>query len=312
MNLDKIEEKIKLLHDEIFLIEKTKKRLSVIRLQLEMMYSDLASYKSKMLKEHEDVQKIENTSTHILFSTILGDQKEQLEKERQEYLHAVMEYNSLAKEIELMEYEQEILSNKVKDTSGLRKSLNHYLKAKEQRILIQDASQAAKIREINQDLDRLQTFEKEINEAKAVALVVEKVVYKAFIKLKKVKGFHYTKMSGVGRNSSYAKKSYIDKARKDVSEINFYLGKLDKELSDIYTRYTFFSIYKYQDFVHAFYDYLISDWILQNKLKNAIQCLQSALDEIKKILERLERDLKRTNNSIQEKTNLKNELVRTS
>ncbi|MEM9547427.1 MAG: hypothetical protein AAGA77_15720 [Bacteroidota bacterium] len=312
MNLDNVEEKIKLLHDEIFQIEKTKKRLSVIKLQLDMMYSDLVAHKSNLQKEHQDLQKIEKTSTHILFSTILGNRQEQLEKERQEYLQAVMEYNSIAREIELMEYEQEVLSKKVKDTSELQKSLDYYLKVKEQRILYQNAEQAPKIKEINQELDRLQTFKREVQEARAVALVVEKVITKAFLKLKKVKNFQYTKMKGVGKQSSYAKKTYIDDALKDISEINFYLGKLDKELSDIYTQYSFFSIYKYEDFVHSFYDFLIGDWILQNKLKNAIQCLQSASDETKEILGRIDRDLNQTKKAIQKNTKSKRELVRTS
>ncbi len=117
-------------------------------------------------------------------------------------------------------------------------------------------------------------------------------------------------MRGTGRNSSYAKKSYIDGAIKDVSEINFYLGKLDKELSDIYSQYTFFSIYKYQDFVNSFYDQLITDWVVQNKLKNAIDCMQSANDQIKSVIATLNDDLSKTEISIKTKISEKRDLIR--
>jgi len=311
MNLEVVEEKIRLLYDEIFQVEKSNKRLSDIEFQLEVLYRDLGTHKTKMEKEHEDVRKLEKISAHKLFGTILGNQQEQLEKERQEYLQAVLEYNSIAREIDLLRYEQEVLFNKPRDISKLRHSLDYFLKVKEQRILYQNSKLATTIKELNYELDQLQTFLREVKEAIAVAKVVDQVLLKAFTKLKKVKDFQYKKMKGAGKYSSIAKKSFIDEAIKDISEINFYLGKLDNELSDIYTRYPFFSIYKYQDFVNSFYDYLISDWILQNKLNNAIQCLKSAIDEVKIVLKRLDRDRSKTEASIKEIMKIKKELVRT-
>jgi len=181
---------------------------------------------------------------------------------------------------------------------------------KEQRLLVKNAEHASQIRAINKEIDQFNNFKRELQEAHNVAKLVEKVINKAFSKLKKVKQFQSRTMKGVGSQSSYIKKSYIDGAIKDISEINFYLGKLDKELSEVYSRYTFFSIYKYQNFVESFYDNLITDWVLQNKLKNAINCLQTANDQTKRILATLTNDLTKTDKSIEEKVNQKKELVR--
>lgn len=310
MNLDNLEEKIQQLHDHLFQIKKTKERMAVIALQLEMLYNDLSIHKKKMKKEHEDVLKLEKSSALQLFRNILGDSRQQLEKERQEYMQAVLEYNSIANEINLLKYEEEILSKKSIETEDLQRQLDYYLKVKEQKLLYHNVDEAKQIKEINREIDRLSSFRREIKEARSAALAVEKAIQKAHIKLKKVELFQTSKMGGVGHNSSYAKKTYIDGAIKDASVINFLLGKLDKELSHIYSQYTFFSIYKYQNFVDSFYDHLITDWVLQNKLKNAINCLQSAEDQTRRILANLDTDMEKTNASIQANTLKKREIVR--
>jgi hypothetical protein len=311
MDLENIDEKIQTLHDEIFRQERTEKRLALIKIHLGLLYGDLSFHQSKMDAEHQDVQKLEKKSTLSLFSEILGNQNEQLERERQEYLQAVLEYNAIANEIDLLQYEQEVLLQIFQHTKDLKHQLDYYLKVKEQKLLFHNVEQATQIKAINKEIDRLKTFKRELQEAKSVAQVVEKVILKTFTKLKKVKAFQYSKMRGSGKNSS-VKRSYIDEALKDASEINFYLGKLDKELSDVYSQYTFFSIYKYQNFVESFCDQLITDWVLQNKLKNAINCLQSAEDQIKRILATLNNDLSKTEDLIKAKIAKKRELVRIS
>ncbi len=310
MNLENVDEKIQILYDEIYQVEKVDNRLASIKLNLTLLHNDLSFHKSKMNDEHQDVLELEKKSAFSLFRNILGNHEEQLEKERQEYLQAVLEYNSIANEIDLLKYEQELLIPKTKDTTELKRQLDYYLKVKEQKLLFNNADQASQIKEINREIDRLHTFKRELKEAESLAIIVNKVIARAFSKLKKVKEFQYTKMGGSGKYSSYAKKSYIDGAIKDASEINFYLSKLDKELSHVYSQYTFFSIYKYQNFVDSFYDQLITDWVLQNKLKNAINCLQSADDQIKRILATLRNDLSKSEKSIKERIHVKRELVR--
>lgn len=310
MDLENVDEKIQLLHAELFQLEKSKKRLKLIELHLSVLFGDLTLHKSKMNKEHEDVLKLEKKSAMSLFRHILGNQDEQLERERQEYLQAVLEYNAIANEINLLRYEQGILLKKPKETNELQRQLDYYLKVKEQKLIFNNTAQGSQIKEINRNIDQLYTFKRELKEAKTIALVVYKVITKAFTKLKKIKDFQYKSMRGSGRNSSYIKKSYIDGAIKDVSEINFYLGKLDKELSDVYSQITFFSIYKYQNFVESFYDNLITDWVLQNKLKSAIGCLQSAENQIKRIIATLDSDTNKTDKSINSLIMEKRELVR--
>ncbi len=82
MDLDNIDEKIQSLYEELFQIEKTKKRVAFIKLRLDLLFNDLAFHKSIMRKEHEDLIKLEKKPAISLFRNILGLEKEQLEKEK--------------------------------------------------------------------------------------------------------------------------------------------------------------------------------------------------------------------------------------
>lgn len=310
MNLENIEEKIQLLYDDLFQFNKVGKRIKFIKGQLDLLYNDLAFHRKKMQKEHEDVIKLEKISVLSLFQQILGNAKEQLEKERQEYLQAVLEYNSISKEIDLMKYELELLQNKRKDANEIKNQLDYYLKVKEQKILFHNKVDTKKIREINRDIDQLHTLNRELKEAKEIALTLDKLIRKAFRKLNKIKTFESSRINLAGKYASFEIKSNIDNALKEISTINFYLTKLDKELSDVYSQYTFFSINKYQKFVESFYDHLITDYVLKSKLKNAINCLQSADNQIKRILATLNNDLEKTQTSLNSKIETKREIVR--
>lgn len=310
MNLENVDEKIQLLLEELFLIEKTKGRLVTIKLQLDLLYRKLEQSEAKVQKEHRDVLRLEKSSIVSLFKNILGNEEKQLEKERQEYLQAVLKYNSIFNEIEVMKYEQELLEKKSMDDSEIRQKLDYYLKLKEQSILDQNLEHASQIIEINKKIDQLQAFKRELKEAKVVTLVVQKVIVRALTKLQKIREFRFSKKSGVSRKMPFVKKSFIDSTFKDASEINFYLRRLDKELKEVYSQYTFFSVYKYQNFIESFHDNLISDWVLQNKLKNAIICLQSADEQIKEVFTRLNKDLSKTNDSLNKLVAEKMELIR--
>ncbi|MDF1697052.1 MAG: hypothetical protein P1U56_14515 [Saprospiraceae bacterium] len=310
MELDKLDKKIEYFHSEIFKIEQSINRQAIIKHELELLYHDLYIHKSKMEKEHSDVLKLEKTPIFSLFNTILGNPREQLEKERQEYLQAVLEYNSIAHEIDILTYESEVLEKTSKETKELKNQLNQLLKTKEKKLLIRNKKDLERLKLFNKTIDTLRLQNRKFESALNVANVVKKEIFEAFQKLRKVKKFQYSNMSGAGRHSSFAKKSYIDGAIKDVSKINFFLSKLDKELSAVYDQYTFFSIYKYQNFVDSFYDNLITDWILQNKLRNALNCLQSAEDKTMRIIATLENDTKRISRSIEEEIAKKREFVR--
>ena len=309
--IENIDEKIDEISEELLKLEKIKKRIANIDSQLELLYNDLAHRKNMMNREWKDVVKLENRSSSMLFKNILGDQKNQLEIEQKEYLQAVLEYNAVAREIELYTFEKEVLIQKNLDDKPLLKNLDYYLQIKEKRLLFHNKGEYEKIRILNKELDALYFFKRELKQAQTVANIVQKEVFKAYKKLDKVSDGAFSKI-GKRRRVSYALGKYLDQATEDAANINFHLKKLDKELSDVYTRYSFISIHKFENFVNTFFDSLITDWIRRNRLQNALKCLEKANEQIANIQSRLNLDMQETDTSIEEKIKQKRQIVKSN
>ncbi len=102
------------LQEELHSIVKAEKRLAILIHELDDFSHDLALAKILVDKEYLDVQKLEKTTTSYLYKKFLGDIDQKLAKEREEYLMAILKYDDLANKIKLLEFEKEILENKIK------------------------------------------------------------------------------------------------------------------------------------------------------------------------------------------------------
>lgn len=292
MNLDNIDETLKELADSFFVAEKARKRISDIDPLLNRLYQDLELHRLKMRAEHQDVVKLEKMSKHLLIGRILGDQEAQLEKERQEYLQAVLEYNSIAEEINLLNFERDLLALKAEQFDELKRKRDYYLKVKEQKVLFNNMEHAERIKAMNFEVERMKVMQKEIVEAEKVCVEIKKEMKQAIQLLTKVDDFgNFELMTKF--ELSFTKKKSLNKAIANVNKINVLLNKLNDELGDIYQKYEMFSIYKYQNFVNSFHNHLITDWVLRNKLKTSVSSLETGQDQIQRILITLESDKKK-------------------
>jgi DNA repair exonuclease SbcCD ATPase subunit len=108
-----IGKKIDQLQEELHSIVKAEKRLAILMHELDDLSQDLALAKILVDKEYLDVQKLEKTTTSYLYKKFLGDIDQKLDEEREQYLMAILKYDDLANKIKLLEFEKEILENKI-------------------------------------------------------------------------------------------------------------------------------------------------------------------------------------------------------
>ncbi len=295
MNLDNIAEKLEQIAELYFLAERADVRLLVIEHDLNALYSDLDIHRNIMHVEHQDVVKLEKMSKHFLFAKILGNRELELERERQEYLQAVLEYNAIAHEIQLLEYEKGILRKKVDEKDDLKKMRDYYLKVKEQKILYNNGDHNGMIKKLNGEIERLNLLKREIKEAVEVANITRTHLKKAIHYLKSMDNFGAYAIDGM----TYSKKQLLNKAIKDAVQVKVYIKKLDKEMSDIYNKYELPSMYKYDAFIDSFHQNLITDWVLKNKLKSAQASLESGQEQVLRIIATLSFDDEKSNKRIE-------------
>jgi|TARA_R110000737_G_C14609763_1_gene490767 hypothetical protein len=281
-------EKLERFAELYFLANKKEKRLAIIGHELESLFVDLEIHRKIMHDEHQDVIKLEKMSKHFLFAKILGDREHELERERQEYLEAVLEYNAIAHEIEVLQYEKEILDRKKLDKEGLKKQRDYYLKFKEQRILYNSSDRT--IKKLNGEIERLHLLQREIKEAVEVANTASTHLKKAMHHLRSMVNFGAYVIEGM----TYSKKQILNKAINEVIQVKVHLKKLDMEMSDIYNNYELPSMYIYDAFIDSFHQNLITDWVLRNKLKSAKSLLESGIEQLLRITATLKHDAEKS------------------
>lgn len=290
MNLKEVTQKIKEKEQETHSYQKCSVRLEIIQHELEILRTDLNKSYLRLKKEKADVEELERKNIKSLFIEILGDIEQQLEKERQEYLQAVLHHNHLIDEIKILEFEANTLQQKqssdIIKLKGELETLYNY-KAK----LLKNYPDARKqLEKFDISLSAynriLYQIEEAISEAKSLHQTLKNIV----AHMKNAKKWGRTKMLGKGRYSSYNKKSYIDKANQQAIQANVKIKKFDKELQDVYPDMNItLSMHHFENFLDHFYDNLITDWMIQRKLDNAIHSITLMVDKMSRILMMLEK-----------------------
>lgn len=264
------------------------KHLKELDARLGVAYKNLDELHKVLEEETEDYEKLEKLSLKGLFHKVLGSKEQQMEKEKQEYLHASLKYDEKKKEIDLMEYERKILEEKLSKLDGVEKRAEELLKKRMNELVQSNSSAGKKLRKAFKQIDETHLYRKEIGEAigqgqKAVHVLNEITGY-----LQKARNWGQWDMAGrKGRMTSYAKHSNIDAARARIHQAQHLLNDFKYELNDVYkdveSLHLQLNISDFSRFADIFFDNLISDWIIQQKIQNALASVRATHDKVVRI-----------------------------
>ncbi|NNE29058.1 MAG: hypothetical protein HKN16_05455 [Saprospiraceae bacterium] len=235
-------------------------------------------------KEEKDWRKLESLSMKGLFYKVLGSKKEQVEKERQEYLQAFLKLEEHNKEIEAIEFEENILAEKKTKHAGLRQILKKLMKQREAELKRSGAPAGRRIKAIEKELDHAKVVLWEIGQAeqegqKAIRILDEMIHY-----LKSARGWGQW---GGQRSRSwehYTRRTNIDRARERGHHAKQQLLRFQSELKDLYPNPKNYArelqMDFYQGFLENLFNNLLSDWVLQQKVTNALNLVKSIRDQV--------------------------------
>jgi len=288
--------------EELKSLQIVDRHLKTTKTSLKSAYTALRQLEKRLDKENRDIEKIEKLSLKKLFHKVLGDQEEQLEKERQDFLEVSLKYNEHTKTIELLEFEMNVLKGKSENLPVLKKEINKLKKLREKELLKSTGKLGKELRSVVEQSDELVMGLREYDEA----ITVGKDIldhFAAILKyLKNAKDWGVWKMAG-GRNvSSQSQRNAIDRARQLIYKSQHLLNIFKKELHDIdvYDFDTSLNSEQLDGFTNIFFDNLITDWIIQKKIKNTSAEIRSVYDRIKRLMSYLKAEQKKI------KTNLTN------
>lgn len=239
-------------------------------------------------KEGDDLKKLESMSITGLFHTILGSKEEQLDKERQEFLAAKLRYDEAQKAVEDLNAEISKQIRALAAYEGIEEQYIKIMKEKESYILEHNDENSSKLIELSEELTRLKSSVKEINEAILAGSSVNDKLQHMISSLQSAGNWGTWDILGGGFLATAVKHSRIDEARSYASGVQQLLRKFKHELEDVSTNMDLnVSIGSFETFADYFFDGLISDWIVQSRINDSLHNACTMKDNIDSIMAEL-------------------------
>jgi hypothetical protein len=274
-------------------VKKVRYHFNQMSEQLKKELKDLEKVEKQLKKEQRDVEKLEQTSMRSMFRKILGDREQQLEKERQEYLAASLKYNEMTKSVDLLTYELEVLQKKLGDEEQLASRVQVLMQKREKELMKYDPVVGRKLMEIHKKMDGLQIVLKDIDEATAVGAKSMQILQRMIAELRKARNWGQYDMMGDRRSAAYVKHRSIDNARNMATQARHYLMRFREEVQDVYQDVQLnikMDLGDFSKFTDIFFDNLISDWIVQQKIKNALNQVSQVAAQVDQVMGSLQNE----------------------
>lgn len=296
--LTQIQKEIKSTLDEFQKLKSINSHVDEIDIKLKECYAMLKKYDKQLDKELKDIEKLEGLGVKSLFYKTLGNKEEQLEKERQEYLELSLKYKQYNKEVEIMEYERELLTKKLNDLDSITEKLASLKESRKLEILSNPNSELRNtFQEQLHQLDINHALSKELSEAIQEGIKAMKALDVIIQYLQKAGEWGRWDMYSKDRKAGYMKQQSIDLAVNNLPHAQHQLNIFVRELRDLGESKIVFNIEniqfdKLRDF---FFDNLISDWIIQQRIQNTLSNIVSNKSHVKRIVLSLQTEHKSVN-----------------
>ena len=310
--MSQIQEKLKASIAEIQNLKRVRKHFEKTQLDLDDAYDKLDVLDAELDQEYQDLKQLENLSMKSLFHKILGSKEEQIEKERQEYLQATLKYNAFKKNVEILEFEKTVLEKKLGDVSLLENKVKTLKKEREKELLRSGSEIGNKLLSLHKEEDSIELMTKEFSEAINAGAKSVQIIERMIHYLEQARNWGNWDMMGKGRMASYNKHSAIDNAREASYTAKHLLDRFQHELYDIGGpgNYNFnIELNSLQNFTDIFFDNLISDWIMQQKIKNALANVYAVRDKIVRIIQSLDSEQRKFEKQLSQINHQKEQLI---
>lgn len=303
LSMSPLQEEIKKLLEEHQAVKKSESRLGELAAEITQSKQDLVRLERLIEKEYQDMEKLEKIGMKALFYKVLGNQEEQVEKERQEYLQVSLKYDQVRKNLELLEFENNILQKKISAGPDIEKRLNELSLLQEKELMTMEGTGSSEIRKLNGQIETLQRLRIDVAEAAKVGEKALECIDGVVAGLQQAHNWGQWDMSGRNPMSNHLKYTAIDKAKDWAYEANRQLKLFEKELIDVYRSIPQdfqLQLDNFNRFIDVFFDNLITDWIIQQKIYNALNNTLATRDKVVRMLKTLDTETPRINRNIEE------------
>ncbi len=257
--------------------------------QLRKLEADKIKLEVELDREELDVENLNKKSLTTIFYSVLGSREKQLEKERQEALAARLKLEDNLKQIEDLKLQIAKLRQERKQYQNSEVLYNQLYQKKYDHLKSSGNPYYQKIMELEDGIGNCKASLKEIKEAVTAGYLVMDQIENAETSLNSAEGWGTWDVLGGGFFTDMMKHSHIDDARDTVTKIQSLLNSFRTELADVTIHSEIqLQIEGFAKFADFFFDGLISDWVIQSRIKDSLESVQRVKSEVSSVLSKLE------------------------
>lgn len=277
------------LHDKLSQkksIEAKRKELETQKKELEAKVSELRTI---MLNEQDDVAKLEGRSLTAFFYYVIGKMDEKLTKEREEAYAAAIKHDSAVSELNAIETDIKKFGIQLYELRNCEFEYKRLLEQKQEALKQAGTPEAAELLAIEENIAGLNSQQKEIKEAISAGMRAHSIIESVEKHLSDAEGWGTWDLIGGGLISDLAKHSHLDEAQQKIEELQIQLRRFKTELADVkISADVHISIDGFLRFADYFFDGLIADWTVMDKISKAQGEVESVKRKVENMISRLE------------------------
>ncbi|UVI28898.1 hypothetical protein [Paenibacillus spongiae] len=286
--------------ERLFRLQKAERRIQDLQKRVRELERQVIQLEIQLEDEQADVDKLTRMSLTNLFHTILRSKTEQLEMERQQALSAALK----------LQEAKQTLADTQSDLRRFSDDLSHYRNAKreyDELLLEREAflrsshSSTHALTEMEEQIGDQSILVKELHEAWTAGRRVLSSLEDASASLEKAENWGKWDMwANGGLVSTHIKHNHVDDAKQFIHNANHQLLNFRDELADvkrsIAIEVDISSMLKMADY---WFDGLISDWIVQGRIRDAHDKVLDAIHRIRTIVNQLQTEHQSESASLQ-------------
>ncbi len=261
------------------------KYLAVVQQKIATEQDRISMEEAVVEAEYRNVERLESLSVQALFGKVLGDKADRLEKERQEYLEAVLALKQSYKALELLQFEEQVLQEKtiaIPQKQALIKSL---LKEQDHNLL--DDPQKMGWLRLFEAMERASKMAVDVQEAKEIGQSCQERAIFIIQLLQEAADLREWEKSRW--DPDYAvEKSKVDQALDEFYRLYQELQTFELEVEDLQLNArlpTVSTIGLFEDSVSIYHNNLINDWVVKNRISSILKVMNNLLERIKILYE---------------------------
>jgi len=287
------------MRDELSLLQAQmtyKKRLEAVLKELQSQRDPLrkkvAQLEQIMLRERKDVDRLEGHSLSGFFYLLAGKIDEKLDAERREYYAARAKYDTSLRELEAIELDIESTEEDLADLADCEARFAAALEAKRHTIETAGTTEAQTLLKQEADLNYLASQQNELEEAIAAGTAALQTTAEILQSIESAKDWATFDLLGGGLLADFAKHDKLDNAQNQIEKLQVQLQRFNKELTDVTIRaYLQVSIDGMLKFADFFFDGLLADAAVLDKIKQSLSQVEDTREQILTILRQLQDEL---------------------